>query len=106
MSRRGSASATLGRPDGEGLAPWPGYPWGVVVAGILGLVAAYLLSMGCLMLYGSKGLAEISKPTLQTLRNDPDADLVQVAALPTGDVAVSGSFLSGDVSTTPNRAAR
>ena len=37
-----------------GLAPWPGYPWGVVVAGVLGLVAAYLLGMGCLMLYGSK----------------------------------------------------
>ena len=37
-----------------GLAPWPGYPWGVVVAGVLGLVAAYLLGMGCLMLSGSK----------------------------------------------------
>jgi ubiquinone/menaquinone biosynthesis C-methylase UbiE len=37
-----------------GLAPWPGYPWGAVVAGVLGLVAAYLFSMGCLMIYGSK----------------------------------------------------
>jgi ubiquinone/menaquinone biosynthesis C-methylase UbiE len=37
-----------------GLAPWPGFPWGVVIAGVLGLVAAYLLGLGCLMLYGSK----------------------------------------------------
>jgi ubiquinone/menaquinone biosynthesis C-methylase UbiE len=37
-----------------GLAPWPGYPWGAVVGGVLGLVVAYLLNMGCLMLYGSK----------------------------------------------------
>jgi ubiquinone/menaquinone biosynthesis C-methylase UbiE len=37
-----------------GLAPWIGSPWNFVVAGVLGVAAAYLLGMGCFMLYGSK----------------------------------------------------
>lgn len=37
-----------------GIAPWIGSPWNLVVAGVLGLVAAYLLGMGFFMLYGSK----------------------------------------------------
>lgn len=37
-----------------GLAPWIGLPWNFVVGGALGLAAAYLLGMGCFMLYASK----------------------------------------------------
>lgn len=37
-----------------GLAPWPGAPWKVAVTGTLVAASAYLLGMGCFMLYGSK----------------------------------------------------
>ena len=37
-----------------GLAPWPGHSWGLVVAAVLAMAAAYLLGAGCLMVYGSK----------------------------------------------------
>ena len=36
------------------LSPWPGYPWGVVVVGFFGVIAAYTLGMGCHMVYTSK----------------------------------------------------
>ena len=36
------------------LSPWPGYPWGMVAAGVLGVLTAYTLGMGCHMLYSSK----------------------------------------------------
>ncbi len=35
-------------------SPWPGYPWGIVAAGVLGVLTAYTFGMGCHMLYSSK----------------------------------------------------
>ena len=33
---------------------WPGRPWGILLAGLLGLVATYTLGMGCFMVYYSR----------------------------------------------------
>ncbi len=36
------------------LSPWPGYPRGMVAAGVFGLASAYTLGMGSFMVYWSK----------------------------------------------------
>lgn len=38
----------------SGLSPWPGYPWGMVAAGVFGVASAYTLGMGSYMVYYSK----------------------------------------------------
>jgi len=37
-----------------GFSPWPGYPWGMVAAGVFGVVSVYALVLGTFMVYSSK----------------------------------------------------